>query len=70
MNKKHAAVNPPSLDDIRIAEERLKEIIVRTPLLQRRLRCLWKSEERPFVLSQAAALDQRHFLRLYPGSKI
>lgn len=34
MVKKHAPVNPPSLDDIRIAEERLKGIIVRTPLLQ------------------------------------
>ena len=34
MVKKHAPVNPPSLDDIRIAEERLKGIIVQTPLLQ------------------------------------
>jgi len=34
MVKKYIPVNPPSLDDIRIAEERLKGIIVRTPLLQ------------------------------------
>jgi len=34
MDKKYVAVNPPSLDDIRAAEECLKGIIVRTPLLQ------------------------------------
>ena len=34
MVKKHSPVNPPSHDDIRITEERLKGIIVRTPLLQ------------------------------------
>jgi len=34
MVKKHAPINPPSLDDIKVAEDRLKGIIVRTPLLQ------------------------------------
>jgi len=34
MLKKYVPINPPSLDDIRAAEDCLKGIIVRTPLLQ------------------------------------
>ena len=34
MTKKHVPVNPPRLDEIRAAQERLKGIIVRAPLLQ------------------------------------
>lgn len=33
MVKKQSSINPPAINDIRAAEERLKEIIVRTPLL-------------------------------------
>jgi threonine dehydratase len=34
MAKKHVPINPSSLDDIRAAQDHLKGIIVRTPLLQ------------------------------------
>lgn len=35
MVKKNIPINPPSLDEIRVAQDRLKGTIVRTPLLRK-----------------------------------